>query len=130
MAFDLKNEHGREFRIGGGPWAVYLNLASSFGWQPEGTTLESDPDWRGGYDSNDGQTVSASDAHNLCRHLVTAAHHPKFGFAVADVIRRLEEQIEATGRAIPDAMRIKPDTITESFNDVCLFLNEGSFQIW
>jgi hypothetical protein len=129
LAFDFKNEHGRSLRISGGPWSVYLGLASAFGWKAAGTILDGDPSWKGRYDSSDGQTVAGTDAYELCRYLVGAVKHPQFDFAVSDTISRIEAEVEASGIKIPSEMRIQSQVIKDGINDLCIFLTEGSFQI-
>ena len=91
--------------------------------------LERTHAWQGGYDTNDGQTVLADDAYELCRYLVTAAHHSQFEFAVSDTIARIEQYMESLGLSIAPEMRIQPQQIAEGLNPLCLFLTEGAFQI-
>lgn len=46
-------------------WSETLGLAISCGWNPSGTVLEGNPQWKGGYQSNDYQQVTAHDALKL-----------------------------------------------------------------
>ena len=130
MAFDFRNEKRRNFRISGGAWAVYLRLASAFGWKATGTVLAGNQSWDGRYDSSDGQTVTGTDAYELCRYLVSAAQHPQFDFAVLDTISRIEADIEAQGIKILSEMRIQPQVIKDGIKDLCVFLTEGPFKIF
>ncbi|MEM6958700.1 MAG: hypothetical protein AAF645_23665 [Myxococcota bacterium] len=124
MGFELTNSEGEQFRVSGGHWAIYLNVAEAFGWRPAGTLP---PDghagpWSGRYDSNDGQRVSPADAKALAETLNGAARHPQFGFALQDQIGRLERSVEADGLTIPDGMRMKPNDFVHEVSPLLMFL--------
>ncbi len=85
MGMDLSNRHGDGFRFTIFSWADMLDLAMTHGWKPQGTQPwepedEYDcswsggdpPTWDGGYSSNDGQVVTASDSRNLADALQKA----------------------------------------------------------
>jgi hypothetical protein len=62
-------------------WVKLLRLAEHYGWRPAGTTLPNaelawmpDGRWDGNYTTNDGQTVTAADAHALSEALKQAEH--------------------------------------------------------
>jgi len=71
--------------INGSGWHKLLELASLGGWEPAGTVMyhantpywdgpiedpdQCDPDWGGGYDTNDCQTVTESDAASMANAL-------------------------------------------------------------
>ena len=71
MAMNLHSERG-DFGWDVFSWQKLLRLAERYGWRPAGTTLSEaelkwmpDGRWNGNYTTNDGQTVSASDARSL-----------------------------------------------------------------
>ncbi len=129
LAFDFQNPAGTTFRIGGGPWAIYLNLAQSFGWEPRGTFLRDRTDWHGGYDSSDGQTMVKEDVDALRHTLLDAERHPQFDFAVSDTIARVEASVEQSGMRIPAGMRNQPQVIKTGLPRLCTFLEAGEFRI-
>lgn len=54
-------------------WGQILRLAQHYGWVPAGTILdEPSENWNGGYQTNDWQRVTASDARNLADALSRA----------------------------------------------------------
>ena len=58
-------QSGERFHFTIGDWSETLGLAISCGWHPSGTVLEGNPQWKGGYQSNDYQQVTAHDALKL-----------------------------------------------------------------
>jgi hypothetical protein len=81
MGVDLANSHGQNQHLNWPGWTYIMTLALAHGWKPLGTRLSDDygidPDWDGGYGSNDGQVVTAEDADALATALERAlACHP------------------------------------------------------
>lgn len=72
MGMDLEGQNLRYFRFGMLGWANVLDLAQSYGWQPRGTVLKIDNLWKGGYSTNDGQTVTEEDARAMAEALRVA----------------------------------------------------------
>jgi len=79
MGMDLqRNAPNGYFRFSNFGWGMVLDLAQRHGWQPAGTAAPAyyqaagDPDWSGGYLSNDGQTVTAEDARAIAGALEKA----------------------------------------------------------
>jgi hypothetical protein len=71
MAMHLHNASG-DFGWDSISWVKLLRLAERYGWRPAGTTIPDselkwmpDGKWNGNYTTNDGQTVTAADAHAL-----------------------------------------------------------------
>ncbi len=68
MGYGLVAENGRHrIAMTATTWSAIKKLAYEFGWEPEGTV---DPnchvhDWDGNYWMNEGQQITASDAHNF-----------------------------------------------------------------
>lgn len=73
-------EKGYRAHLSGGAWSKALNLAVAYGWTPAGTLTPPHwqdpgfmedagwkviPEWDGGYNTNDGQLVTAEDAKAL-----------------------------------------------------------------
>lgn len=67
MGMDLEGQNGRYFRFNIWGWANVLDLAQSYGWRPRGTVLGDE--WKGGYDTNDGQIVTEEDAQDIAEAL-------------------------------------------------------------
>ena len=134
MGFDLTNKKGNSIRVSGGHWAVFLLLAETFGWKPEGTkkpaNLDESQQWNGRYDSNDGQIVCQNDAIALAKYLHGAAINEKLPIALSDVIKFIENQVASTGIAIPEQMRMKVSDFNEEFSPLLMFLYEGEFEIY
>lgn len=66
MSFSLVGmQSGERFHFTAWDWSETLVLAVTCGWNPAGTVLEGRPDWKGGYESNDYQQVTAHDALTL-----------------------------------------------------------------
>ena len=80
MGMDLVRQggHWRSNRAG---WSLLRGLALEHGWIPEGTAppswLSPAEQWDGNYSTNDGQTVSASDAQHLADALERALRDPE-----------------------------------------------------
>ena len=133
MGVDLRNDGGETIKLTNRHWAVMLTLAETFGWQPAGTLAPKEwhgpGEWAGRYDSSDGQFVLEEDAKSLARHLHGAVVSDQFELALNDVIQYLEKSVEASGRKIPDAMRMKPGEFSNIFSPLLMFLYEGSFYI-
>ncbi len=133
MAFNFRNKAGATGKMGGGHWAVFLTLAQSYGWKPEGTkapaNLPASEQWGGRYDTSDGQTVTDSDARKLAEVLHAAALSDTLGVALNDVIRHVEKLLEAAGITIPESMRMAPEHFHGEFSPLVRFLSEGEFVI-
>lgn len=72
MGYDLRGTGG-VFRLNTSGWMDLLDLAHRHGWQPAGTEApEYDPDWDGGYFTNDYQIVTDEDASALADALEDA----------------------------------------------------------
>ncbi len=83
MGMDLVNRHNDYIAFRGVVWARILYLAEDHGWKPAGTVSPYDRDdpnseyyfaepWHGGYDTNEGQLVTAEDASALADALEAA----------------------------------------------------------
>ena len=133
MAFQLHSKTGATARVLGGHWAVFLTLAQSYGWKPEGTEappgFSAAEKWGGRYDSGDGQIVTESDAQKFAVVLHAAAVSDTLTVALTEVIAHVENQLEAAGIAIPDEMRMLPEHFDEEFPTMLMFLVEGEFVI-
>jgi hypothetical protein len=133
VAFDLQNDRGEDFRIGGGPWAVYLNIVQAFGYKlPDTQRPDNLPEhlaWHGRYDSNDGQYVPDADALSLAGKLNSVFHHAMRDVAISDTIEALEHEACSEGLEIPDALRIRSHDIVKGFPHLMNFLCRGGFRI-
>ncbi len=131
MAINLRNSSGESIRISNGHWAVYLTLAETFGWKPQGTSrppdLHADQIWSGQYASSDGQIVVEEEAKLLAQILHAAAVHPKIEIALIDVIAYIESQIEKSGTPIPPQMHMSPSDFSNEFSPLLEFLYKGEF---
>ena len=134
MGMDLDGKGG-DFRFNIYGWRAVLALAEMNGWEPAGTVLEQELGWSGGYDTNDGQTVTAEDAARL-----------------ADALERAlpdlpdHDALEHNGpiKDIPGLGPTKLFALTEQISPVELFSGNGkerlrqfitscrvdSFQLW
>ena len=76
MGFDFHNEHGGYFSLNWSGWRMVFELATAYGWKPEGTEPpDACPDsreWDGSYFWNDYQWVTEADAMSLARALERA----------------------------------------------------------
>jgi hypothetical protein len=102
MGVDLCSESGKSTRFGYGGWAMVLNLAQRYGWKPLGTEppegMDNPAEWEGGYDSSDGQRVSAADARALAEALAAAVADPDLHVTVMGMdARRRQEVLEQVG---------------------------------
>ena len=133
MSIHLRSHDGAQLNLSGGHWAVYLNVAQAFGWQPQGTLAPPQwpqgQAWAGAYDSSDGQIVSEADARALAETLNGAIRSPQIGDALFDVIEGIESLVQAGGTRIPEQMRMHPNDFSSEFSPVVLFLYKGSFFI-
>jgi hypothetical protein len=104
MGMDLTSESGDYTRFGGFGWAIILELAERYGWQPKGTLppeeMEEDEDepqepWDpANYGSNDGQRVTAEDAAGIATALETALADPAAPELLAEMGAVQRQQIE------------------------------------
>jgi len=133
MAIHLTNKSGEVLKVSGGHWAVFLALASTFGWKSIGTeppaTMSPHDSWSGRYDSSDGQHVTDEDALKFAQVLHAAAVHEKIEVALSDVIAHIERQVAKTGLAIPEQMRMQPLDFYDEFSPLLTFLYKGGFYI-
>ena len=133
MAFNLRSKSGATGKIDGGHWAVFLTLAQSYGWKPEGTLAPAGfPEtekWGGRYDTSEGQTVTDADAKQLGTVLYAAIISDTLSVALTEVIAHVEQLLEEAGIVIPDPMRMAPEHFHEEFNPMLAFLYEGEFVI-
>lgn len=148
MGVDLKGS-GR-FSANWGGWYALLNLANEFGWSPAGC-LEMDytnlawshPDessYKGerlGYNSNDGQLVTDSDAANIALALRRALSDPTnpaassvINFGDEGDVRSVEYQVALAKQFMKDPTSID-DRLPVSFVREFLALCEkGGFRIF
>lgn len=142
MGMDLTSESGDYLRFGGFGWAIILELAERFGWEPRGTLppegLEEADDepmepWDGdNYGSNDGQIVTAEDAAAIADALQAALSDPEASAVLAEMGAVQRQQVEqmvppevaASFAALPSFEQYRP-TI-ESFIAFC---RKGRFRI-
>jgi hypothetical protein len=105
MGYDLiKGNTGQSIHWNTYQWPLLLRLAKEYGWKPQGTTKPywegepGEPEWEGGYTSNDQQVVAADDALGLAIALEKALpdipDHEVSGARGGAVV--LEEHIEET----------------------------------
>ncbi|WP_349656639.1 hypothetical protein [Xanthomonas sp. 10-10] len=125
MGVDLKNKAGTEFYFSTVGWSFYLNLASVYGWKPEGTSppldwINTDP-WGAHYDWNAGQSVAESDARELTAALGRYLSDPNRTERALDIAKKFEEI--GVFVAIPDS----EDGFIEKF---IAFARGGAFEIW
>jgi hypothetical protein len=133
MAFNLRSKSGATGKISDGHWAVFLILAQSYGWKPEGTLapagFSETETWSGRYDTCEGQTVTDTDAKQLGTVLYGAIISDTLPVALAEVIAHVEKLLEDSGIAIPEPMRMAPEHFHEEFNPMLEFLYDGEFVI-
>ncbi|WP_249061549.1 hypothetical protein [Xanthomonas nasturtii] len=125
MGVDLKNKAGTEFYFSTIGWSFYLNLASIYGWKPEGTSPPPDwidrRPWGSHYDWNAGQSVADSDARELAAAL---------GRYLVDPHRYEREPLIAkkfSEAGISVAVPNSEDAFIEKF---VVFAKSGAFEIW
>jgi len=82
MGFDLTNDEGDYFPFNIFTWPRVLELAKEYAWEPEGTapphSWSKTEVWYGGYCTNDGQLIVASDAQALANALDAAVDDDNF----------------------------------------------------
>jgi hypothetical protein len=74
MSYDLEGKHG-SFQWSGVGWGFVLSIAEDYDWKPARTKAPRGvkaSKWKGGYDTNDGQTILTEDAANLADALQRA----------------------------------------------------------
>ncbi len=80
MSITVTNGQGESHTYGGHFWGGILNFAEHYGWKPAGTARPKGfgilRRWPGNYDSNDGQTVTTSDAKSLGRAILQSMNDP------------------------------------------------------
>lgn len=127
---DLISETGEAFNLSNSGWTLCLQVAEEHGWTPSGTYPPDDYreplNWTGGYQSNDGQWISAFDARSLSDALkeslndsarATKAAHSVLPPAVATTLCWISD---------PPSSVINADHLQR----VIAFLRLGAFQIW
>jgi hypothetical protein len=133
MSVHLHGRLGKTFTTSAGHWAVILNVARCFGWEPAGTMPPADwpssQSWGGQYDTNDGQVVTESEALILAKILHAAAAGPQIGQALADMIRHIESSAESADVPIPEGMRMHPEHFSKEFSPLLFLLYDGEFRI-
>jgi hypothetical protein len=144
MGMDLVNERGSGLHFSPSGWALALNLAEAYGWVPAGTTMpyateEEAADWRGNYDTNDEQRVSAADAAALAAALETAVTADDYAIQLCTLDERLFHSREEPPPAVipgkwqlPERQRLTQsdfEEFREHLRDFAAFCREGSFRI-
>ncbi|MBB5866584.1 hypothetical protein TR80_002985 [Xanthomonas campestris] len=125
MGVDLKNKAGTEFHFSTIGWSFYLNLASVYGWKPEGTSppidwIDREP-WGAHYDWNAGQSVADSDARELAAALGRYVADPHGSERALSIAKKFEEAgISVTA----------PSSDDEFIGDFIDFARSGTFEIW
>ncbi len=133
MSHHLVSGDGEVFRLPTSWWFTYLAIAEVFGWKAAGTVapirLQADREWRGRYDTNDGQAVTDDDAAALRNALCSASQQTNFGAVVSGIILSFERGLEAQGIATHRADCIDPSGIIEDTPCFVAFLSKGGFRI-
>ncbi|MER2556176.1 MAG: hypothetical protein ABTQ93_01665 [Candidatus Competibacter denitrificans] len=89
MSFSLTGMQSSErFHFTNATWREVLRLGLACGWQPIGTVLNGRSDWKGGYGSNDYQTVTEPDALALADAIQQAVQSPLLEPNWADYLRQ------------------------------------------
>jgi hypothetical protein len=68
VGFDLTSESGETYQMRSGGWSLLLSIADTYAWTKQGSLPPEGvvpSEWDGSYASNDGQRVTAEDAHAL-----------------------------------------------------------------
>jgi hypothetical protein len=134
MGMDLVGKGG-DFRFNIFGWRAVLALAQMNGWKPAGTVLEGEAGWAGGYDTNDGQTVTSEDAAQLADAVEQA---------LPDIPDHDALEHKGQIKDIPGLGPTKLFSLTENISPVEMFSGDGkehlrqfivycragSFQIW
>ncbi len=139
VSFDFKRRQGDALNIRGGPWDFYQALAREYGWTPLGTTAprgRSRRRWNGGYNTNDGQEVTQTDAIELAKALRRALADPRRQEKEAEVVRKLSQSIkdfffQDTGEWLSDEEASGGLELHEEFvRKLVAFLDGGAFFVW
>jgi hypothetical protein len=139
MSFELRSEGGSELQLGGSTWSLCLRLAEAYGWKPTGTTApkrRSRVKWSGGYDSSDGQGVTARDAADLATALERAAKDPsrrtKIRAVQSQLNRDVLELAKQHGIEIPDDFEDDEEVklAAKDLKALVAFFRAGAFEVW
>lgn len=142
MGFYLVRDGEVKRTYGIARWPKILQLARAYSWKPAGTTVDEESGiilpakWDGGYDSMDGQLVSAEDADNFADALEKALSH----FPRSNQEKTFEYQIKTNTWIPPNEYQrsalhyfLKDETFNEahegSLADLIRFCREGAFRI-
>lgn len=111
-------------------WDDVFTLAVLYGWSPQGT-VHPDPDWGGGYFSNDGARVSGDDARNFAAALERALGDPNPPNAAAPKrIDSLYDPLPDARAGVEDALqRLRDSEQRGTLHRYVRFLRRGSFTI-
>jgi hypothetical protein len=133
MGMDLQSDNGESFRFSGSGWSFYLTLAEEYGWRPLGSVPPagySQPEpWSGKYDSCDGQSVTAADAHSLADALQRALADPMRSERALRVAESLTRAVRAATDSSTYEMRNDGDD-TLYMQQMIEFFRRGRFHIW
>ena len=135
MAILLVNDAGDEYMIPLTAWGYVLGLAERYGWDPMGTSLRpadgsnAAPVWDGGYCTNDGQRVDATDAFALCNALDNALNDPDRCDEPTD-----HKHTHAIAEAGFICARVEYVSFLQNnraaIEEIAAFCRQGSFVIW
>lgn len=142
MGFYLKRDGEVKRTYGITRWPQILQLARAYGWKTAGTTVDEGSGiilptkWDGGYDSMDGQLVSAEDAANFADALEKSLSH----FSRLDNERTLQFQIKTNTWSPPNEYQrsalhyfVKDENMVDahrgSLIDLIELCREGEFRI-
>ena len=137
MGYDLTSESGDTLRFNGAGWALLLNVAEAYGWQPLGSLPPTDcsGDWDGTYDANEGQIVSREDAKNLADALTQAQNDPDRTAREKQISAEINKELMQVEIELFGEEAINPDEYPEIVCDAATlerfitFLRKGSFTI-
>jgi len=134
MGMDLEGEGG-SFHFNIFQWSAVLVLAQSNGWEPAGTVLAQEPDWSGGYGTNDGQTVPAADAGQLADALERALPDIPDHDALEHKAKVVDLPDLGPTRVLDAQEKVSPIELfsgdsKEYLRRFIRYCRAGSFQIW
>lgn len=120
------------FRFSTGKWKRLLRLLKIYAWKPLGTRYQDDADCRGGYEGNDGQTVTADDSLAMAAAIERVlTRYPR-----EDAEKTVELQLKTNLWAPPHPdQRARLESYMEKGDEAELeqfmaFYRAGAFKIW
>lgn len=138
MGFELQSDSAaaRDFSFGYNGWAMLLELATRYGWEPRGTEPPGgigDPnDWNGEYCSSDGQRVSTYDAQAMAAAIEKAVADPNVPAMLNQMVAEQRQGIaERSGPELAASFAGVKDfgEYLNCLRDFAEFCRDGSFRI-